>query len=397
MNLSEAEAIVIRGYQEVLGREPDLKGKKEFTHSIICGMSYSRFTDILKACAKTDNQESPHIISKSKTVNFYPVSVPKSGYGILGDNIFMTLKRHGYQISQSINYNLPRADISLQLSIPPSWRRLDSTLNIGYTMFEASRIPDSWVRFCNIMDQLAVPLKANIEVFRSCGVKIPINVVPIGVDANIFDSERVHPSPLVPEGVFKFLIVNDGQSRKNNEMVIRAFQDEFDKEISQNKIYLVTRTPARYQGRNILWVERYLEDPALAGLIKSCDCVIGASCGEAGDIPVLEGMAMEKPVIVSREMAHSEYIEDGVNGYFIKTEKIVPAFSHPQYAGVPYLQGLKNATWVLPGYNSLKERMRYVYENWQESQKVGKNARQYILKNRTLDVCIKPMMEIFDR
>lgn len=336
---------------------------------------------------------------RSISINFYPVAVPKSGYGILGENIYRMLRDHGYSITQSIKYNLPPADISLQLSIPPSWRRLASTINIGYTMFEASRIPDTWVPFCNIMDRLIVPLEANIKVFRSCGVKIPIDVVPIGVDEKVYDpniSHRVING--ASEDSFKFLIINDGQSRKNNEMVISAFQDEFKEEISKNKnlTHLITRTPGSYGGKNVIWSPHYLEDHDLASLINSCDCVIGASCGEAGDIPVLAGMAMEKPVIVSREMAHSEYITDGENGIFIETDRVVPAFSHSQYKGLPYLVGLHDATWVLPGHESLKEKMRYVYENRGEAERIGKNAREYILKYRTLEVCIKQLINIIE-
>jgi glycosyltransferase involved in cell wall biosynthesis len=397
MDATEIEKEITETYRAIFGREPDAGEKFSASHGMQAGaIKKGELASLLaqsdeykiKAAKKTYN-------TNRKTINFYPVAVPKSGYGILGDNIYRRLQGRAYIITQSTRYDLPRADISLHLSIPPSWKRQNSSFNIGYTMFEASKVPDSWVRFCNIMDRLAVPIQANVDVFRSCGVKIPIDVVPIGVDETIFNPESAHLSPLIPNGAFKFLIVNDGQSRKNNEMVVKAFGEEFRKEISKNEIFLVTRTPKPYQGKNVLWVEKYLEDPDLANLIKSCDCVIGASCGEAGDIPVLEGMAMEKPVIVSREMAHSEYIQDSRNGFFIKTEKIVPAYSHPQYAGQPYLIGLRNATWILPSYVSLKERMRYVYENQKEAHEVGKNARQYILKNRTLDVCIKPLIKIF--
>lgn len=399
------EEYITESYITVLGRSPDPGGLKCWVLKINSGMiKKESLAEELKnseeyklQTATTSILETRHGIN-NKTINFYPVAVPKSGYGILGDNIYRTLKNNGYNVSRSINYNqgMPHADISLQLSIPPSWRRLGSTVNIGYTMFEASRIPDSWVRFCNIMDRLIVPLQENTNIFSSCGVNIPIDVVPIGVDETIFNPEHVHSSSFVPEG-YKFLIINDGQSRKNNEMVVKAFLDEFRKEILENKVFLVTRTPGQYQGNNIIWVEKYLEDPDLASLIKSCDCVIGASCGEAGDIPVLEGMAMEKPVIVSREMAHSEYITDGENGIFIQTERIVPAFSHPQYKGLPYLVGLHDATWVLPGYESLKEKMRYVYENRDKTIRIGKNARQYILKHRTLEVCIKQTIQIFEK
>ena len=336
---------------------------------------------------------TPHQTQLS--INFYPVAVPRSGYGILGENIYKALKNYGYGISQSINYDLPAVDISLHLSIPPSWRRMESTVNIGYTMFEASRIPDSWVPFCNLMDRLIVPLKANINVFRSCGVKIPIDVVPIGVDEIVYNPCIPYHSPPMPKS-FKFLIINDGQSRKNNEMVVSAFQDEFKEEISKNLSHLITRTPGSYTGKNVVWSPQYLEDPGLAALINACDCMIGASCGEAGDIPVMEGMAMEKPVIVSREMAHSEYITDGENGIFVEGS-VVPAFTHPQYKGLPYLVGIHDATWILPNYNSLKEKMRWVYENRSEAEKIGKNAREYILKYRTLEVCIKQMIQIFEK
>lgn len=411
MDIKKADDIITRAYQELLGRPPDKGGRWGKIQSLMGGISeedvrksimqseeYKKSEKYKRKAAEQTLQDNNMLrLPLSLSINFYPVAVPKSGYGILGENIYRMLRDHGYSITQSIKYNLPPADISLQLSIPPSWRRLASTINIGYTMFEASRIPDSWVPFCNIMDRLIVPLEANINVFRSCGVKIPIDVVPIGVDEIVYNPDTpLHHSPPLPKS-FKFLIINDGQSRKNNEMVVSAFQDEFKEEISKNLIHLITRTPGSYGGKNVVWSPQYLEDPVLAALINSCDCIIGASCGEAGDIPVLEGMAMEKPVIVSREMAHSEYILDGENGIFIETERVVPAFSHSQYKGLPYLVGLHDATWILPSYKSLKEKMRFVYENRAEAERIGKNARQYVLKHRTLEVCIKALIEIIER
>ena len=348
------------------------------------------------------NEDIPNIIfDENNIINIYPFVVKESGYGILVDNIFENLPKFGYTVINmgTDNHVTNSTNISIFITLPTSFFKTSSKFNIGYTMFEATKIPPIWIDYCNKMDRLFVPCNANIKAFRASGVKIPIDIIPIGVDTKLYNPELYEPTynfgmPQF-EKTYKFLILNDGQPRKNNQMVFKAFSEEFHREIASNEVCLVLRQHNPYTERNIIYIKEYLEDKKLASLIRSCDSMISASSGEAGDIPILTGMSMGKPVIVTKEFAHPDYVEDNKTGYFIDTESIVPAYTQPEYKDDIGI--IKGAEWISPSFTSLKEKMRYVYENRDEAENVGRNARKFIVENRDNTVCIGKMVKVFKK
>lgn len=348
-----------------------------------------------------------------RTINYFQSVVRSSGYGILGDNIYRTLVKHGYGIndgtSRSNDDGMPHTNISLLLSLPLSFFKAHSGTTIGFSMFEANNIPLSWIPGCNIVDRMFVPITQNVDSFKNCGVTVPIDVIPIGIDADIYNPSMYNSSfnfgNTVVDKTYKFLVINDGQPRKNNQMIIDAFHQEFSQEISRGEISLVMRLCfGKRDSPGVCNIRRFLSDTEMQLLIGSCDCMVNVSSGECGDIPILEGMAMEKPVIVSRGFVHDDCIiddslGDSQNGFFVDTDRWDVAFQHPAYNGVPYLKGIKDATWIIPSFDDLKRKMRYVYENrnTDEMNRIKKNARQYILQNRTLDIMIDKMTAVFDK
>lgn len=399
----EIKNFVTEGYRSILKREPDLEGLSHHIRLIQTGaISRDTFLDALR--------NSEEYINKfgQKKINFFQNFPKNSGYGILGDNINNALIRYGYEINNiagphlgKFNINVPYSHISLILSTPLSFFKSRSKITIGYTMFEANRIPMSWVSGCNTVDRIFVPIMSNIDAFRSCGVNVSIDVIPIGIDTNIYNPSQINRkfnfgSDIVNDS-YKFLVINEGQARKNNQIIIDAFHQEFIKEIERNEIYVIIRTQNQYQGKNIFWVNRYIDDSDMPLFINSCDCMINVSSGECGDIPIIEGMAMEKPVIVSNDhLLHSEIIEEGKTGFLVDIERWDAAFQCPPYIGLPYLAGLSNASWVVPSIDNLKKKMRYVYDNREIARDIGKNARQYVLQNRTVDISIQKMIKIFE-
>lgn len=348
-----------------------------------------------------DEDISNIIYNENNIISLYPFVIKESGYGILVDNISDNLPKFGYTVidmgTEKLNTN--STNISLFITLPTSFYKTSSKFDIGYTMFEATKIPPIWVNYCNTMDRLFVPCNANIKAFRASGVTVPIDVIPIGINTKLYNPELYEPTydfgmPQF-EKAYKFFILNDGQPRKNNQMVFKAFSEEFNREIASNEVCLVLRQHVPHTKRNIIYIKEYLEDNKLASLIRSCDSMISASSGEAGDIPILSGMSMGKPVIVSKEFVHPDYVEDNKTGYFIDTESIVPAYTQPIYKdSIGIIEG---AEWIYPSLTSLKEKMRYVYENRDEAEKVGCNARKFIVENRDHTVCISKMVEVFEK
>ena len=99
---------------------------------------------------------------------------------------------------------------------------------IGYTMLEVDGVPGNWVQYCNTyLTELWVPSTFNQHTFKKSGVRIPIHVMPLGVDVNTYNPQVV---PLLPkEDKFSFLCVAEWGERKNIHLLMRAFQAEFTK------------------------------------------------------------------------------------------------------------------------------------------------------------------------
>jgi glycosyltransferase involved in cell wall biosynthesis len=368
-------------------------------------------------------------VDYSNIINFFQTTNRTSGYGMMGDGIVREINKgnFGFQIRDfcrdgkgRVNDNEMvglKSKIALLLNVPTMWfKARNSKYTIGYSMFECTRIPSSWVGGCNRVNRIFVPVYNNIEGFRSSGVRkdIPIDIVPIGVDTDIYDCSKCESlfdfgKTGFGKDTYKFLVVNDNQSRKNNRLLIKAIGEEFEKEISEDKVVLISRF---CHGKKLIkdkWVYnimRYLKDEDMVKLIFSCDCMVNISSGECGDIPILEGMAMEKPVIISEdELIHSEIIDEGKKmfeegvAFPVKIDRWERAYCKNEYKNSKYFDGLgEDAKWTIPSYNDLKKQLRYVYDNRDSDNiiEVGKNARKYILEKRTVTVAVKKMLDIFD-
>ena len=69
--------------------------------------------------------------------------------------------------------------------------RNDGKYKIGYTMLETTGIPKEWVKQCNMMEEVWVPSHFNEETFRDSGVKVPIHVIPLGIDPSYYSPNIV--------------------------------------------------------------------------------------------------------------------------------------------------------------------------------------------------------------
>ena len=96
---------------------------------------------------------------------------------------------------------------------------------IGYTMLEVDGFPDEWVRQANLMDEVWVPTEFNREGMERCGVTRPIHLMPLGVDCDFFSPQiRAHRDP---NDDFVFLANLEWGERKDPQLLMRAFNDEF--------------------------------------------------------------------------------------------------------------------------------------------------------------------------
>lgn len=88
-----------------------------------------------------------------------------------------------------------------------------------------ARAPAAWVEGANALDLLLVPDAFQRDAFRAAGVRAPIEVLPLGVDAD-YCHPRV-PAPRDPLGRFTFVAVVDDFARDAPDRLVDAFRAAF--------------------------------------------------------------------------------------------------------------------------------------------------------------------------
>lgn len=257
--------------------------------------------------------------------------------------------------------------------------------NIGYTMFETTKIPtlpNVWVDNINkTCDLLLVPAKEVKKVFANCGVTIPIEVVPLWVNDIYQYVERPKRE------MFKFLWAGtlDGFNRKGWLETIEAFKAEFKPNENVNLIMKTTtlglladsKVKEILEDNRISFVKGLLTDKEFLNLFESVDCFVFPTHGEGFGLPPLEAMATGLPTIATDWMGCAEFVNDDIC-YPIKVKELEKAVYDSAYGDV--------GEWAKIDIQQIRELMRYIYENREEAKLKGLEAskivnQKYRLKN----------------
>jgi glycosyltransferase involved in cell wall biosynthesis len=218
---------------------------------------------------------------------------------------------------------------------------------IVYTMQESSeRVhPDMVKRANENFDELWTPTQWNADVFKASGVKLPMQVIPLGVDTAVYRPIRdckLPPCRLismarrgfsgVPPG-FTFLTVGLPGFRKGWDVIADAMELAFSGRKNVNLVIALTHSPTAWKEKVYqqfakytipIWtLEGSFDEHELARIYSSVDAYVSASRGEGFNLPALEAAACGRPVIVPNNTAHTEifgpeaylFDPDGVKTY----------------------------------------------------------------------------------
>jgi hypothetical protein len=250
-------------------------------------------------------------------------------------------------------------------------------------MLEVTGLPADWVAGCNEMDEVWVPASFNIETFRSSGVTVPIEVMPLGVDPLHFNpritTERV-------SSAFTFLSVFEWGERKAPEVLLRAFAREFrESEDVMLLLSVFNRDPSVDVRQQIASLGlppsariAVMLNPEFAGyqmgsLYRSADCFVLPTRGEGWGQPVLEAMACGLPVITTGWSGVTDFVDDEV-GYPLEYRMT------PAEARCVYYDGFD---WADPDAEHLQARMREVFENRDAARAKGAVAARRVAEGYT--------------
>jgi len=215
---------------------------------------------------------------------------------------------------------------------------------IIFTMMETETLHPDFVNICNRYNEVWVPCKHNRNLFVNHGVKVPVHVIPLGVDERFYfgnSSENINMAdnllPLLGSGLkkFKFISLFQWYVRKRPDILIKSFVKSFtDKDDVSLIVVNHYGDPAQLFGevqnyaksvRNSNWPSIFLYnqipyDAQLPSIYKFCNAFVSTSMGEGFSLPHIEAAACGLPVISSYHTAMKDYLNNE-NAYLVTPSK----------------------------------------------------------------------------
>jgi glycosyltransferase involved in cell wall biosynthesis len=272
-------------------------------------------------------------------------------------------------------------NIDFYLHGPPWSKHKSRAYKIGYFYWEADRLPLSWERMINQVDELWVPCELVAEACRKARFKGRIKIVPTPVDYWYHDKQIYIPSNFsqefrVSDDVFKFYSIFQWHERKGYRELLQAYYKTFTE--SDNVLLVLKVNHLGVHGytkeqikKDILDIKRkmnlkfyprvYLSRQIISSedieaLHNTCDCYVSAHHGEGWGVPVHDAMWASNHIIVTKFGGVTEHLSP-------KSAQIIDHKIGP-VSGMDWSSLYGNyQNWAYPSVRSLSSAMRRVYEN----------------------------------
>lgn len=308
-------------------------------------------------------------------------------------------------VDKKIDYNV--VIIHLTADHCPKLREAGK-INISYSVWETSKIPDEWVEWLNeSVDAIMTASEWGAEVYRNSGVNVPVFTVPHGIDMEEYQDVEPYELTSVDPNAFKFYAIFQFFERKHPLALIKSYWNAFqndenvalilktyrlgftddEKQIIRDTLGRLKQTmPMDYYPPIYLILSR-LDRSEILGLHKACDCLVHLDRGEGFGLVPFEAGAMGNPIAVTGWGGVLEYAKPE-NSYLIKYS-LTPVFGMPWY---PFYKG--DQMWAEPDCGHAIRTMRDIYKNQTEAANKGRVLKDYITEHFNWDTVGQRMIEV---
>jgi glycosyltransferase involved in cell wall biosynthesis len=321
------------------------------------------------------------------------------GYGSVGRQLLLEFERQGVDVTVAPTRDQPQPGLERFYKPLDHWGKLGFYCDypvrpgvlkceriVSHSMWESTAVPADHIEAINRAAALHyVPCRQNLDSFRECGLRVPVKLLPYGVDGEQF------PYLSRPRSdTFTFGCFGSFSPRKGIDVLLRAFQDEFS---PREPVHLVLKNadaPPAYE----IWHPRVtvfssrLKPRALLGFLRGLDAFVLPSRGEGLGLCGLEAMATGLPVIATDWSGPAEYLD--------------PADSYPLAYRLVDVHDLESngvrysGQWAEPEYEHLRHLLRWVYEHPGEAAEKGRRAAERVHARWTWDRTVREMCADFD-
>jgi glycosyltransferase involved in cell wall biosynthesis len=277
------------------------------------------------------------------------------------------------------------ARTALHFSMPTQVQPEPGRRNVNYTMFEADRIPSSWVAAAEGCDRIVVPTASSRAAWVESGVPASkLRVAPLGVNGAFFAEAggaldlRVGDRPLAAYR-HRFLSVADLTPRKNHLGLLRSWLRATTPE-DDAVLVLKASAPSRAvrddfaadvdamlrgfgrgldSAARVVFVFDLLSDVELRALYQASTHYLSMSLGEGWDLPMMEAAAAGCRLIAPRHSAYVSYLTDD-DAELLPVRRVPAVFEgRTRREDAVWFAGL---SWWRPDEDAAAEALRRIIE-----------------------------------
>ena len=278
------------------------------------------------------------------------------------------------EINNLIDNKLDNYDIVINHCLPTEYKWNSSVKNVGFVALETRRLLNKlWIKKINLMDEIWVPNTQSQECLLNSGVNVPVKIFKHRFDYQSLINNKSTATLKELEYSYNFVFVGEFNSRKNIEVGLRAFYNEFESFENVNFLLKLNGNSQHIENfikevksktrkfstlKNPIIINAYLDYFDLMAIVKKCHSFILPSHGEACCYPALESAALGLNVLYTEGI--------GIDNY-IKGEKAIPIKSNTTkcYGANDAVAGLyfSDDMWQDISIDDLSEKMREVVNN----------------------------------
>lgn len=296
----------------------------------------------------------------------------------------------------------PQYDVLLQYGFPLSFNH-NSVMkkNIGILNIEFSE-GKSVDNLLNLekLDEIYVSTPSEKKALLSMGVNTSISVIPQPFDLNIV-TENISIPPIkinpIIDSTFKFYCRCDTESRKNLELIIKAFHIAF-KELDKVSLLIAPDTRSNLNqvrssitelSKNIKYSLRinkiFKNEVILMDMIdnqknmilhNTGNCYINLTSGTNYDIETIIAMYLGKTPMVMQHTGLADLVGGDNGGFIVKSDNTPILLKDPP---LPDSYDLFNSNymWKSPNIESLIETFKKIYSMYKNDKKTYMKKQQF--------------------